>query len=311
MGLGVGSKKQQMWVEERMSFKLGDSVSVTGIVASLGKTSSVTNKRGKIIHDAHPVYAIQFDDGSKGEVKLDDGVTTMTSLNVATATGPPLGPPSMTATGNKVITPGSSTSSSSGSGSSTSSSSGSGSDNTPPAGGPDTACIGGDPKSLLHMVPDGLIHFGGKTYDIRYTKADQNRRSSYSFSEQEAKLLKDIGLVEGSKSYAYVKDKLPAFFNELPCCQTNAALSLSSKCDTPRSVIETVLKEKEYTAVEKYKEDMKRPSPTLDFLAKEYNLVSGLRKLISGPAPSAKTVKTSADLAKEGNDIFNLFLLRI
>jgi len=267
-----------------MSFKVGDSVSITGTVASLGKTSPVTNKTGKIIDDTHPVYAIQFDDGSTGEVNLKDGTTTMTSLKVGTGTGTPPGTPGP---------------------------SGSGPNTTTPAGGPDMACTSGDPKSLLHMVPDGLIHFGGKTYDIRYTKADQNRRSTHSFSDQEVKLLKDIGLVEGSKSYAYVKDKLPAFFNELPCCQTSAALSLSSKCDTPRSVIETVLKEKEYTAVEKYKEDMKRPSPTLDFLAKEYNLVSGLRKLISGPAPPATTVKTSADLAKEAEHIFNVFLLRI
>lgn len=172
-------------------------------------------------------------------------------------------------------------------------------------------CTGGDQTSLLHMVPDKLIHFGGKTYDIRYTKEDQTRRSTFAFSDQEIKLLKDIGLVEGSKSYIYVKDRLPAFFNELPCCQTSASLSLSSKCNTPRSIVQTVLKETEYSAMEKYKEDMKRPSPTLDFLAKEYNLVSGLRKLISGPAPPISVVKTSADLAKQDEDIFNLFLLRI
>jgi len=178
------------------------------------------------------------------------------------------------------------------------------------------------PINFFKYMSDGLIHFGNKTYDIRYKDTDVSRRNMYftkgtgELSEGEQALLKDIGITlpETAQLPEFAtRLHLVKFFEELPYCQSATALTTSIKCLTPRHLINRLLEDAAYQQSIAYQKDMNKMGASWDFLAKADQMLKGIGSSITGPTPLPSDAKklTPDQQRKDTNAIYDLFELRI
>ena len=123
-------------------------------------------------------------------------------------------------------------------------------------------------RPFIKSTQNKLIRFGGKLYDIRYTREDIDRRIDFfqngkgALSEPEKDLLHHAGLEDIDHLQSQLSEtdigRLPDFFMALRQCQTSASLSLSSKCYQPHSIISKVLQYYAEQDQETHEADMKK-----------------------------------------------------
>jgi hypothetical protein len=171
---------------------------------------------------------------------------------------------------------------------------------------------------MIRLVPNKMIRLGGKLYDIRYQEEDIKRRKAFfetgkgALSADEDRLLKEIGLTDLDKQLSQNdKNRLPAFFEALPECQTTAAISLSAKCYEPQFIITEILRHAALEEQEEHEEMVKKGLPSLDLLARGTSAIHGLLSRLSAPAPSAALMKLAEPIGTMEQDIYDFFELRI
>jgi len=165
-------------------------------------------------------------------------------------------------------------------------------------------------QALIQLQPHKLIRLGGKLYDIRYTPEDEERREKGMYSDQEEKLLHDIGLTDMDKQLSENdKKQLPGFFQALPSCQTSAAISLSAKCYQPHYIIESIQRHADLEKQDQFEKMKQMPSPTLDTLYRSMIPLNGIANLITGSA-LVKGISRAGETVTD-TDIYDFFMLRI
>lgn len=90
------------------------------------------------------------------------------------------------------------------------------------------------------------ITLGNQTFNLGTAMADEMRRTAYFMGDTSAKLtddeiriLQSLGIDDEMQNR--LKSELPAFFAQLPECQTDTELILSTKCEIPYYVVWTTL----------------------------------------------------------------------
>lgn len=169
---------------------------------------------------------------------------------------------------------------------------------------------------FIQLAPLKLIRLGGKLYKVRYTDEDKQRRNNYfingtgSLTEDEIKLLNDIGLKDVDKQLSINDKKLmPIFYNSLPDCQTSAAISLSAKCFLPHHIISEIIEQAAVANDMAHQELLTKKPPTSDQPSKTAALLNGISGLISGAFPPESG--TVAPSMADEDSMYNFFLLRV
>jgi hypothetical protein len=177
-------------------------------------------------------------------------------------------------------------------------------------------------KQLITYLPDGLIHFNDKVYDIRYKETDRERRRNVfkgmsgkgtELSDGEKQLLTDLGISSDPKTLPALatSHRLMELFEALPYCQSSFYLAESLKCITPRYLVNKVLEEAAYKQSIAYQADLDKKGASMDFLAKGYALLEGIRTTGPTPLPS-DTKQLTLDQKRENTKaIYDFFELRI
>jgi hypothetical protein len=175
-------------------------------------------------------------------------------------------------------------------------------------------------RPFLQSSQNKLIRFGGKLYDIRYTREDIDRRIDFfqngkgALSEPEKDLLHHAGLedIDHLESQLSETDigQLPDFFMALQQCQTSASLSLSAKCYQPHSIISKVLQHYAKQDQETHEADMKKSLPSLDWMAAVSSRFNGLLGRVSSPAVIDGINKLATPFITN-DDMVDLFTLRV
>jgi len=166
-------------------------------------------------------------------------------------------------------------------------------------------------------TPLKLIRLGGNLYKIRYTEEDKQRRNDYFMNdngvltEDEIKLLNDIGLDIETDLSKNDKKLMPEFFNALPDCQTSTAISLSAKCFMPNHIISEIINHASLTSERAHAELVKKKLPTSDEPIKTAALLHGLADLVQGSFPTETDDAGEATPTIDDEGMNDFFLLRI